>query len=163
MRKPLYQIESDYLAIADALEQGELTPELETALAITEQELQVKAVGYGYIIKDAEDTVDAIDAEIKRLQARKKSEQNKVERMKEAISNAMQHFGIYDVKTPTLRLSFRKSERVVGMSFDELPDEFVTVVPEQRKPNLNAIKSAIKEGREIGDYRVETIHNLQIK
>jgi hypothetical protein len=90
--------------------------------------------------------VDAIDAEIKRLQARKKSEQNKVERMKEAISNAMQHFGIYEVKTPTLRLSFRKSERVVGMSFDELPDEFVTVVPEQRKPNLNAIKSAIKEG-----------------
>ena len=105
----------------------------------------------------------AIDVEIKRLQARKKSEQNKAERMKDAISNAMQHFGIYEVKTPTLRLSFRRSERVVGMSFDELPDEFVTVVPEQRKPNLTAIKAAIKEGREVGDYRVETIQNLQIK
>lgn len=165
MKKPLYAIEQEYIELAQRIEdaEGELTPELETALSITEQELQVKAVGYGYIIKDSEDTVSAIDAEIKRLQARKKAEQNKAERMKEAISNAMQHFGIHEVKTPTLRLSFRKSERVVGMSFDELPDEFVTVVPEQRKPNLTAIKAAIKEGREVGDYRVETIQNLQIK
>lgn len=165
MKKPLYEIEKQYLEIAQRIEdaEGELTPELETALAITEQELQVKAVGYGYIIKDSDDTVAAIDAEIKRLQERKKSEQNKSQRMRDAISNAMQHFGIHEVKTPTLRLSFRKSERVVGMSFDELPDEFVTVVPEQRKPNLTAIKAAIKEGREVGDYRVETIQNLQIK
>ena len=165
MKKPLYEIEKQYLEIAQRIEdaEGEMTPELETALAITEQELQVKSVGYGYIIKDSDDTVAAIDAEIKRLQERKKSEQNKAQRMRDAISNAMQHFGIHEVKTPTLRLSFRKSERVVGMSFDELPDEFVTVVPEQRKPNLTAIKAAIKEGREVGDYRVETIQNLQIK
>ena len=163
MRKPLYQIESDYLAIADALEQGELTPELETALAITEQELQVKAVGYGYIIKDAEANIDAIDAEIKRLQALKKTEQTKADRMKGAISQAMQMFGIHEVKTPTLKLSFRKSSRVVGMSFDELPDAFVTIVPEKRTPNLSAIGAALKEGQTVADYRIEEHLNLQIK
>ena len=163
MRKPLYQIESDYLAIADALEQGELTPELESALAITEQELQVKAVGYGFIIKDAEDTINAIDARIKELTERKKSEQRKVDKMKSAISQAMQLFGIHEVKTPTLKLSFRKSSRVVGMSFDELPDAFVTVIPEQRKPNLTTIGAALKEGQAVGDYRIEEHLNLQIK
>ena len=163
MRKPLYQIESDYLAIADALEQGELTPELESALAITEQELQVKAVGYGFIIKDAEDTINAIDARIKELTERKKSEQRKVDKMKSAISQAMQLFGIHEVKTPTLKLSFRKSSRVVGMSFDELPDAFVTIVPEKRTPNLSAIGAALKEGQTVGDYRIEEHLNLQIK
>ena len=163
MRKPLYAIDQVYLALADSLETGELTPEIETALAITEQELQVKAVGYGYIIKDAEANIDAIDAEIKRLQALKKSEQTKAERMKSAISNAMQHFGIHEVKTPTLKLSFRKSTRVVGMSFDELPEAFITIVPEQRKPNLTAIGNALKEGQAVGDYRIEEHLNLQIK
>lgn len=163
MRKPLYAIEQDYLAIADALEQGELTPEIETALAITEHELQVKAVGYGFIIKDAEANIDAIDAEIKRLQALKKAEQTKAERMKQAISQAMQLFGIHEVKTPTLKLSFRKSSRVVGMSFDELPDAFVTIVPEKRTPNLSAIGAALKEGQSVGDYRIEEHFNLQIK
>ena len=163
MKKSLYTIEAEYLAIADALEQGELTPELEYALAISEQELQVKAVGYGFIIQEADANVSIIDAEIKRLQALKKSEQTKADRMKGAISNAMQHFGISEVKTPTLRLSFRRSERVVGLSFDELPDAFVTVVPEQRKPNLTAIKAALKEGEQVGDYRIEEHLNLQIK
>ena len=163
MRKPLYAIEQEYLAIADALETGELTPELEYALAISEHELQVKAVGYGFIIKEDEADIEIIDAEIKRLQALKKSKQTKAERMKSAISQAMQHFGIHEVKTPTLKLSFRKSSRVVGMSFDELPEAFITIVPEQRKPNLTAIGNALKEGQAVGDYRIEEHLNLQIK
>ena len=163
MRKPLYTIEQEYLAIADALETGELTPELEYALAISERELQDKAVGYGFNIKEDEADIEIIDAEIKRLQALKKSKQTKAERMKSAISQAMQHFGIHEVKTPTLKLSFRKSSRVVGMSFDELPEAFITIVPEQRKPNLTAIGNALKEGQAVGDYRIEEHLNLQIK
>jgi hypothetical protein len=44
-----------------------------------------------------------------------------------------------------------------------LPEEFVTVVPEVRKPNLTAIKAAIKEGRTVEGYQIEQRQNLQIK
>ena len=160
--KSLYHIEQDYLALASALEQGEVTPELEQALAINEQELQRKAIGYAYVIKEAEANVDTIEAEIARLTTLKQAEKRKAEALKSAISNAMQFYGIHEVKTPTVKLSFRKSEGLVGQA-GNLADEFITLVPEQRKPNAAAIKAAIKEGRNVDGYEIETRWNLQIK
>ena len=162
MKKSLYNIETEYLEIANQLEDGELTTELETALAINEQQLQGKAVAYAYVIKDAEETTSAIDAEIKRLQGLKKTQQNKVKRLKETISNAMELYGITEIKTETLKLNFRRSEGVVGES-SNLPDEFLKHVPETFKPDLTAIKAAIKEGREVEGYEIEERFNLQIK
>jgi len=163
MKKPLYQIQQEYIVIATALEDDELTPELETALAISEQELQVKAIGYGHIILEAESNIDTIDAEIKRLTALKKSEVNKRDRLKESISSAMMHFGIEKIETPLMKMSFRTSKATVGMSFESLPDAYLTIVPETRKPNLTAIKAALEQGIEVSDYRIETKQNLQIK
>jgi hypothetical protein len=162
MKKSLYNIEQEYLEIANQLEDGELSPELETALAINERELQGKAIAYAYVIKEAEDTVSIIDAEIKRLQGLKKTEQNKAQRLKDTIQNAMELYGITEIKTETLKLNFRRSEGVVG-SNEWLTDDLVTIVPEQRKPNLVAIKAAIKEGIEIEGFEIEERYNLQIK
>lgn len=162
MKKSLYNIEAEYLEIANQLEDGELSPELETALAINQSELQGKAVAYAYVIKESEDTVSAIDAEIKRLTALKKTEVNKATRLKDTISNAMKLYGITEIKTETLKLNFRRSEGVVG-SNDWLTDDLVTIVPEQRKPNLTAIKAAIKEGIEIEGFEIEERWSLQIK
>ena len=44
MNKPLYKIEQEYIELATLLEQEELTPEIENALAINQAELQGKAV-----------------------------------------------------------------------------------------------------------------------
>lgn len=164
MKKSLYNIEAEYLEITNQLEDGELTPELETALAINESQLQGKAVAYAYVIKEADDTITAIDAEIKRLQGLKKTEQNKVTRLKQNIHIAMDLYGINEIKTETLKINFRKSEGVIcTMDEVKLDDEFVTVVPETSKPNLSAIKKAIKEGETINGFEIETRFNLQIK
>jgi hypothetical protein len=160
--KSLYAIQADYLALASALEVGELTPELESALAINEQELQQKAIGYAYVIKEAEANVDTIENEIARLMALKQAEKRKADALRSAISNAMQFYGVHEVKTATVKLSFRKSEGLIGQA-DNLADEFVTLIPEQRKPNAAAIKAAIKEGRNVEGYEIETRWNLQIK
>lgn len=164
MKKSLYNIEAEYLEITNQLEDGELTPELETALAINESQLQGKAVAYAYVIKEADDTITAIDAEIKRLQGLKKTEQNKATRLKQNIHIAMDLYGINEIKTETLKINFRKSEGVIcTMDEVKLDDEFVTVVPETSKPNLSAIKKAIKEGETINGFEIETRFNLQIK
>ena len=74
----------------------------------------------------------------------------------------MNLYGITEIKTETLKLNFRRSEDVVG-SNEWLTDDLVTIVPEQRKPNLTAIKKAIKEGIEIEGYEIEERLSLQIK
>jgi len=164
MKKSLYNIEKEYLEIANQLEDGELSEELETALAINEKELQGKAIAYAYVIKESEDTVSVIDAEIKRLQGLKKTEQNKATRLKETISNAMELYGITEIKTETLKLNFRRSEGVICTdSSISIAEEFATIIPQSIKPNLTAIKKAIKEGQSVNGYEIEERYSLQIK
>jgi len=164
MKKSLYNIEQEYLEIANQLEEGEVSEELEQALAINEKELQGKAIAYAYVIKESEDTVSVIDAEIKRLTALKKAEQNKATRLKETISNAMNLYGITEIKTETLKLNFRRSEGVICTdSSVAIPEELATVVPLVVKPNLTAIKAAIKEGVNVTGFEIEERYSLQIK
>jgi hypothetical protein len=115
-----------------------------------------------YVMKDKSANIVAIKAEKKRLDALEKSEQSIIDRLKESIHVAMDLYGITEIKTETLKLNFRRSEGVVG-SNDYLTDDLVTIVPEQRKPNLVAIKAAIKEGIEIEGYSIEERFSLQIK
>ena len=156
----LYNIKSEYLAIAHELTEGELTPELEQALIITQENLQDKAINYGYVIKNFESEVDIIEEEIKRLNALKKARQNAVDKLKTNISDAMQLFGILEVKAPTFKMNFRKSESVE--IFEGLDQEFITEKVSYQ-PDKIAIKNAIKEGRQVNGAALITNLNLQIK
>ena len=156
----LYNIKSEYLAIAQELAEGELTPELEQALMITEANLQEKAINYGYVIKNFESEVDIIDEEIKRLNALKKARVNAVEKLKTNISDAMQLFGILEVKAPTFKMNFRKSESVE--IYDGLSQEYLTEKISYQ-PDKIAIKNAIKEGKIVNGAALVTNFNLQIR
>lgn len=156
----LYNIKSEYINIAMQLTDGELTPELEKALEITEQNLHDKAINYGYVIKTLESEVDIVDAEIKRLQELKRSRLNAVEKLKTNITEAMELFGISEVKAPTFKLSFRKSESI---ECDEFVDSNYCTVKTSIAPDKMAIKQAIKEGKEVVGARLIIKNNLQIK
>ena len=77
----LYNITQEQMRLNDMLEaaEGELTPELEEALAINADNLMSKAAGYSATIMDARARIKALADEIKRLQAMKNVEQRKVE------------------------------------------------------------------------------------
>ncbi len=156
----LYNIKSEYLAIAQELAEGELTPELEKSLMITESNLQEKAINYGYVIKNFESEVDIIDEEIKRLNALKKARVNAVEKLKTNISDAMQLFGILEVKAPTFKMNFRKSESVE--IYEGLSQEYLTEKISYQ-PDKIAIKNAIKEGKTVNGAGIIINYNLQIK
>ena len=156
----LYNIKNEYLQIAHKLTEGELTPELEQALIITQENLQEKAINYGYVIKNFESEVNIIEEEIKRLNALKKARQNAVDKLKTNISDAMQLFGILEVKAPTFKMNFRKSESVE--IFEGLDQEFITEKVSYQ-PDKIAIKNAIKEGRTVNGAALVTNLNLQIK
>ena len=156
----LYNIKSEYLQIAQELAEGELTPELEQALMITEANLQEKAINYGYVIKNFESEVDIIEEEIKRLNALKKARINAVEKLKTNISDAMQLFGILEVKAPTFKMNFRKSESVE--IYEGLSQEYITEKISYQ-PDKIAIKNAIKEGKTVNGAGIIINYNLQIK
>lgn len=158
----LFNIQQQYLSIAHQLSDGEVTPELEQELAINQEQLQEKAINYGYVIKQLGHEVNAVDIEIKRLQDIKKRNEKAIERMETAISNAMQLYGIEKVDSSFLKLSFRKSESVDVDDLSLLNDKFkvtkTTVTADKTK-----IKEAIKSGENVIGAVLSTNYNLQIK
>jgi hypothetical protein len=160
----IYNITTEFLQLeAQLIENGgELTPELETALIINKDELQHKSIQYGYVIKSLSDNVDAIDNEINRLQAIKKTNENAIDRLKDTLSSAMQLFGIPELKTPTLKINFRKSEQVVVNDVNALPSDYKTIKVTEQADKIK-IKQAIKSGEDVIGCELITVQNLQIK
>ena len=160
----LYQIEKQYLELAQVLidNGGECTPEQEQELSITTENLEHKGRQYGYVVLQLESDVEQIDSEIKRLTALKKSRSNAVDRLKSTLSQAMQLFGINEIKTPTLKINFRKSKSIEIVSESQLDRKYVTV-KQVETISKSAIKSDIEAGIEVaGAIQVESL-NLQIK
>ena len=164
MKLTIYQIEQSYNQLAEELIEngGELTPSLEEQLAITEEQLQNKSVAYSFVIKQMDADVDIIDAEIKRLQALKKQREKASEYLKERIKHAMDTFSIEEIKTPLVKINFRKSETVEVDDVNLLPLTY-KVVKITEQADKAAIKAALKDGVDVTGCRIETHRNLQIK
>ena len=164
MKISIFNIEQNYNKLAEQLieNDGELTSELSEQLAITEEQLQNKSVAYSFVIKQMDADVDIIDAEIKRLQAAKKQREKASEYLKERIKHAMELFSIEEIKTPLVKINFRKSESVEVDDVNQLPSLY-KVVKVTEQADKAAIKAAIKDGVDVAGCRIETHRNLQIK
>jgi len=164
MKVALYQIEQEYLNIVQSIIDagGEITEEQETALSISKEQLQNKGVCYGFIVKELEGNIDLIDLEIKRLNALKKPLVNSIDRLKNNLSQAMQMFDVTELKTPLLKINFRKSESVEVTDIDLLDADFVKTTITKAADKV-AIKDAIKSGENVQGAILVTNQNLQIK
>lgn len=138
--KSLFNITAEARELASALIEGELSSEIELALVINQTELQEKAINYGFVIKGIESDMSIIDSEIERLKALKTSRSNAIDRIKSAVLEAMEIYGIEKVTSPTLNLSIRKSESVEIDSAEQLGECYKT-----RKETVTPDKVAIKK------------------
>jgi hypothetical protein len=164
MKVALYQIEQEYLNIVQSIIDagGEITEEQETALSISKEQLQNKGVCYGFIVKELEGNIDLIDLEIKRLNALKKPLVNSIDRLKNNLSQAMQMFDVTELKTPLLKINFRKSESIEVTDIDLLDADFVKTTITKAADKI-AIKEAIKAEIPVRGAVLLTNYNLQIK
>lgn len=158
----LYKLTQEASYLASLLEEGELTTELEQALVINQNELQEKAINYVKVIKNLEADSDAIDAEIKRLKAMKEAKDNAIDRMKEAVRNAMLVSGIDKIESSLFKLSLRRSEAVEVVNIDQLP-EMLTTVKKTVSADKVKIKEAIKSGLTVEGAVLTENFSLQIK
>ena len=158
----LYNITKEMRLLTLELEEGELTPELEQSLIITQEQLQEKAIQYAYAIRNVEIDSQAIDNEIKRLKAMKEAKDGAIDRMKEAVRNAMLVSGIDKIESSLFKLSLRRSESVEVVNIDQLP-EVLTTVKKTVSADKVKIKEAIKSGLTVEGAVLTENFSLQIK
>ena len=93
------------------------------------------------------------------LKARRTANENKVKRLKEYLSYALNGESF---TTPRIAVSFRASEATIIDDESKIPDAYTNVVIE-RKPDKVAIKAALKQGIDVPGCRLEARSNIQIK
>lgn len=164
MKLKLYEIEAEYMALAQSIVDngGEITLEQEELLQINQSNLETKARCYGFLVMDLNNEIDIIDGEIKRLTALKQSRNKTVEQLKERVSDAMILYGIEKIESPTLKLSFRKSESVEVENIDLLNENYISTKI-VKTADKTMIKAHIKDGFAVVGAVLKVNQNLQIK
>jgi hypothetical protein len=162
MGTTLYTIAADQRLLNAMLEEsgGELTPEIEAAMQITEDNFINKAEAYGATIAEYDAQADVCAAEIRRLMAYKKTCENVSKRMKERMADAMRTFNTDKVTAGTFRFSFRKSTAVVVDNEDMIPEEFFKT---ERTLCKKELLDALKAGENIAGATLHTRQTLQMR
>lgn len=160
----LYSLEQEYLDIARQLTDGELTPELEKALEINRENLEVKFAKYGYVTKKFDGEIYLIDKEIERLTALKNSKEKAIDKLKETVKTAMELYDIKKVEAQNIKLMLVRSKPSVLVDENLLPKKYIK---KQTKvtytPDKVAIKNDLDAGKKIKGATLKENENLQIK
>lgn len=165
MNKSLYHIQEDYLRLAATLEDngGEITEDIEDALQVNKEELEVKGVNYALVIRQMAGEADIIKAEIDRLTKLKKSKEAAADRLKNTIKSAMELYGIHSIKGDLVNITLRNNAASVVIDNEgDIPAEYVTEKV-TTAPDKKAIKAAIDSGVEVPGAYLTVNKSITIK
>lgn len=160
--RSLYNIRQEHQALIGEIidSEGEISEELNQKLLINKDEFETKAVSYAMVTKEIEGNVSTIDNEIKRLQGLKSKQKRIVEKLKNAVSEAMIAFEIDKLESELFTFSFRKSKAVIIDDEALIPEQYFKLVQSVDKTSL---KKDLELNNVIFGASIEERKNLQIK
>ena len=160
----LFDISQRYINILELCENPEITPEmLEEALQSMEGELTEKLENIVAFIRSLEGDVTVIDNEVARLQARKKTINNKISSLKDYMENCLRMLELRKVKTSLNTISIQKNPPSIEILDETLiPEEFKSVET-VTKIDKKALLKAVKETGEIAGVSLKTSEGLRIR
>lgn len=155
----LYDISQAYVSLALRAEDGE---DVSEALAALDGELNAKAEGVLYVLRDLEGDAEKIDAEIKRLSERKRALAGNAQRIYDYLRRSMETAQIGRIKAPTFVITLSDGpERVEVDDEAQLPEAFVRT---KREPNKVALLQHYKAtGEIVQGTRIERSSRLTIR
>lgn len=162
MLPKLYELTSDYNKIWDMVldEDADLTA-IEDTLQSIEAAIEIKAHNTAALVKQLDATADIIDAEIKRLQARKKAIENRSQSIKKYLALQLEVAGIDKVKTPAFTVQFQKNPPAVQIKDPSLvPPEYQIIKYDIDK---KAISEDLKAGKQVPGCELTQGMSLRIR
>ena len=152
----LYEITDEARQLLQLVEDGEMTEqEIADTLEGVQLEFNEKAEQIGYLLKNLEPFEGGIDAEIKRLQAKKKAIQNRGDSIREYLRINMEACGIKKIECPAFAITLRKPQPKAEVENEQaLPDDYVTVKT-SFAPDKRAILADLKAGKQIPGAKLQ--------
>lgn len=171
----LYELQGDFLRLAEMMEQPDLTPEMEEAIQIAlddiKDDINNKLDGYAKVIRNFEADIAALKAEEDRIRDRRKKLESNITRMKTAMRDAMLLAIEPDdkgrVKAKTALFSFSVRTNAPQVKFD-IPDDQLSkllsrkyLIPVEPAVDTKLIKDDLQNGDEQTKFALEGLAHLE--
>ena len=160
----LYELTEQYIGLSHLIDEGELDAEtLQATLDGLSGDLEAKAEGLLSYIGNIGSDVSAIDTEIKRLQARKKTMTNRQDSLREYLKFNMMVGDIQKIACPLFTITLTKPRPMVVVDDeDAIPVKFKLEIPASYKLVKADLLRALKQGKIDGAHLGESQPGLRI-
>ena len=159
----LYEITEDFERLREMARDPDVDPEaIRDTMEAIEADFEDKADGYAKVIRMLETDEDGLDAEIKRLQARKSAVSGNKGRIKDALERAMRQTGKTKFKTLLFSFGIQKNPPSVAiLKEDSVPIDYL-VVPDPQ-PDKKRILAELKAGAKFDWAELRQTEALRIR
>jgi predicted nuclease with TOPRIM domain len=161
----LYELSQSYLKVQDMLDNPELDNQaLLDTLESIECAIEEKAHSISVIHSNLTTESKYLETEIKRLQARKKSTDGNIERIKAYLQQQMEVMKLEKIKTPIFAVTIKANPPALVIDDEKLiPAKYLTVIPKSFTPNNAEIKEALKAGKKVKGCRLTAGKRIDIR
>lgn len=160
----IHEIATQHRELSELVERDELTEDqVKDTFEALEGEMSAKAASLVAVIDNMSADTTVIDAEIKRLQARKKVISNKQESLRGYLKENMKASGITNIKCPLFSITLAKGRDVAVVVDPELVPDHLVTVEVVTKVDKSALLRELKEGSVPGARIDKTDSSLRIK
>lgn len=159
----MHELTADYITVLNMATDGETPPDvIADTLEAIGGEIEIKAENSAVIMQELKAEADKIDAEIKRLTARKKVYETNADTIKDRIYNAMKTTGKEKFKTTLFSFTIGKNPvKLVIDDADKIPKKYL--IPQPAKIDNAALKEELKSGKKCKYAHLEQSESLRIK
>ena len=158
----LYELTSDLRELQDIDFTEAEESQIEQIKDIIKAQIDSKGTGIIAVIRNEESDIEALKAEIKRLQDLKKSKENRIENLKKYTKECLEDANIKKVSTSLGNMTVRKNPPVVVLDESLIPNEYKKEVVEI-KFDKKAILADLKEGVVVEGAVLKNSTSLMIK
>lgn len=142
---------------------------LQDTMDALQGEIEVKADGYAYVIKNLKVKIGAIEGEMKAIweeyesaMAHKKALENNIERMKRSLLICMKAMDKPKLKTDRFSFWIQQTPPATIIDDDKaVPEKYL--IPQEPKIDKEGIKKAIQGGEKISFAHLETHDSLRFR
>lgn len=162
----LYELTAEYLQLQEMIEDPDCDEAIimDTLEAI-DGEIEAKADGYAKILAVINAEAEVLKKEADRLTARRRTIENRADRLKSYLQDAMNATGKTKFKTDMFSFAIQKNPPVVvidAASTDHMPGEYIVI--QAPTWNKTAIREALKAGKDLtGIAHLEQGESLRIR
>lgn len=159
----LYEITERYNNLLELLDNEETTEDvLSSALNDVQDEFNEKALNIVKFIKNLESDVNGLDAEEKRLKAKKMAYKNKIDGLKKYLENGLIVSGFKKLDLGVFNISIAKNPASVNILDEKLIDKKY-LIEQEPKIDKKAILNDLKNNIDVKGCEIHQAESLRIK